>query len=171
VTNSQVTGPGRASPVPVATLLYVPHPIRRRVPGGCDFRFFTASIGLRRAFSGSAPSVPTLTGGLLTTLQVCPSCCGPHSCSPKRALDTGLRPRPFPTRAASLLPGHQSATRTGLTPVSDDEHEQRHHPAKSRGHLPVPLGAQIAKLSELRQIIRTVTALGAPPSARTAAWP
>ena len=50
--------------------LYVPRPIRRRVLGGCDFRFFTASIGLHREFSGSAPSVPTLTGRLLTTLQV-----------------------------------------------------------------------------------------------------
>jgi len=55
---------------------------------------------------------------------------------PQRALDTGLRPGPFPTRAASLLPGLLTATRTGLTPASDDEHEQRKHPAKSRGHLP-----------------------------------
>src|SRR5664280_96160 len=55
---------------------------------------------------------------------------------PQRALDTGLRPGPFPTRAASLLPGLLKATRTGLTPASDDEHEQRKHPAKSRGHLP-----------------------------------
>src|SRR5664280_3408591 len=54
---------------------------------------------------------------------------------PQRALDTGLRPGPFPTRAASLLPGLLTATRTGLTPASDDEHEQRKHPAKSRGHL------------------------------------
>jgi len=55
---------------------------------------------------------------------------------PQRALDTGLRPGPFPTRAASLLPGLLTATRTGLTPASDDEHEHRNHPAKSRGHLP-----------------------------------
>src|SRR3954452_21906203 len=37
------------------------------------------------------------------------------------AFDTGLRPRPFPDEAASLLPGPLSVTRTGLTPASDDE--------------------------------------------------
>ena len=36
-------------------------------------------------------------------------------------LDAGLRPRPFPDEAASLLPGLLAATRTGLTPASDDE--------------------------------------------------
>src|SRR6478735_3073407 len=53
---------------------------------------------------------------------------------PQRAFDTGLRPGPFPTRAASLLPGLLTATRTGLTPASDDEREQQITP--SRGHLP-----------------------------------
>src|SRR3954449_7130319 len=38
-----------------------------------------------------------------------------------RAFDTGLRPDPFPDRAASLLPGLLAATRTGLPPASDDE--------------------------------------------------
>ncbi len=37
------------------------------------------------------------------------------------AFDTGLRPRPFPDEAASLLPGPLAATRTGLTPASDNE--------------------------------------------------
>src|SRR6478752_1755150 len=37
------------------------------------------------------------------------------------AFDTRLRPRPFPDEAASLLPGPLAATRTGLTPASDDE--------------------------------------------------
>jgi hypothetical protein len=46
---------------------------------------------------------------------------GPLSRSPKGALDAGLRPDPFPDRAASLLPGLLAATRTGLTPASDDE--------------------------------------------------
>jgi hypothetical protein len=40
---------------------------------------------------------------------------------PQRALDAGLRPDPFPDRAASLLPGLLAATRTGLTPAGDDE--------------------------------------------------
>src|SRR5215210_2803310 len=38
-----------------------------------------------------------------------------------RAFDAGLRPGPFPGRAASLLPGLLAATRTGLTPAGDDE--------------------------------------------------
>ena len=38
-----------------------------------------------------------------------------------RAFDAGLRPGPFPDRAASLLPGLLAATRTGLTPAGDDE--------------------------------------------------
>src|ERR1019366_916660 len=44
-----------------------------------------------------------------------------------RAADAGLRPDPFPDRAANLLPGLLAATRTGLTPASDDEHEQAGH--------------------------------------------
>ena len=41
--------------------------------------------------------------------------------SPNGAFDAGLRPDPFPDPAASLLPGLLTATRTGLTPASDDE--------------------------------------------------
>jgi len=48
-------------------------------------------------------------------------CYGPLGRSPKRAFDAGLRPDPFPDRAASLLPGLLAATRTGLTPAGDDE--------------------------------------------------
>ena len=40
---------------------------------------------------------------------------------PYRASDAGLRPRPFPGEAASLLPGLLAATRAGLAPASDDE--------------------------------------------------
>jgi hypothetical protein len=35
--------------------------------------------------------------------------------------DAGLRPGPFPDRAASLLPGLLATTRTGLSPAGDDE--------------------------------------------------
>jgi len=38
-----------------------------------------------------------------------------------RAFDAGLRPRPFPDEAASLLPGFLATTRTGLPPAGDDE--------------------------------------------------
>src|SRR5215204_5972555 len=40
---------------------------------------------------------------------------------PKGAFDAGLRPDPFPDRAASLLPGLLAATRTGLPPAGNDE--------------------------------------------------
>jgi len=40
---------------------------------------------------------------------------------PSRAPDAGLRPGPFPDRAASLLPGPLAVTRTGLAPAGDDE--------------------------------------------------
>src|SRR6266498_2850734 len=66
------------------------------------------------------------------------SCCGPLSCSPRRAFDAGLRPGPSPDRAASLLPGLLAATRTGLTPAGDDERV-------GSGHLTAPpptLGAR-----------------------------
>src|SRR4051812_11359585 len=39
---------------------------------------------------------------------------------PNGAFDAGLRPGPFPDRAASLLPGLLAVTRTGLTPAGDD---------------------------------------------------
>jgi hypothetical protein len=35
--------------------------------------------------------------------------------------DAGLRPGPFPGRAASLLPGFLATTRTGLSPAGDAE--------------------------------------------------
>ena len=46
---------------------------------------------------------------------------GPLSRSPNRAFDAGLRPGPLPDRAASLLPGLLTATRTGPSPAGDDE--------------------------------------------------
>jgi hypothetical protein len=51
-----------------------------------------------------------------------------------RASDAGLRRRAFPPDAASLLPGLLAATRTGLTPASDDEltNIKTHHSVTSR---------------------------------------
>jgi len=43
------------------------------------------------------------------------------------AFDAGLRRRTFPSDAASLLPGHLAATRTGLTPAGDDELTTKDH--------------------------------------------
>src|SRR5436305_11011592 len=55
-----------------------------------------------------------------------------------RASDAGLRPGPFPGRAASPLPGLLAATRTGLPPAGDDEltNTKKHHGTTSRCHLP-----------------------------------
>ena len=57
---------------------------------------------------------------------------------PTGAFDAGLRPGPFPGRAASLLPGLLAATRTGLPPAGDDEltNTKIHHGTTSRCHLP-----------------------------------
>jgi hypothetical protein len=52
------------------------------------------------------------------------SCYGPLGCSPSRAFDTGLRHRELPLDAASLLQGRLAATPAGLTPASNDEHDQ-----------------------------------------------
>jgi len=66
--------------------------------------------------------IPTKKVGYLNDAAGFASCYGPHPRSPfYRAFDTGLRRRTFPSDAASLLPGLLAATRTGLTPASDDE--------------------------------------------------
>ena len=60
-------------------------------------------------------------GGTLTARQASLDAADRSVAPPKRAFDAGLRPDPFPDRAASLLPGLLAATRTGLTPAGDDE--------------------------------------------------
>jgi hypothetical protein len=70
---------------------------------------------------GSALPRPPATGRLSNDAAGFASCYGPHRRSPCRASDAGLRPGPFPGRAASLLPGLLAATRTGLPPAGDDE--------------------------------------------------
>jgi hypothetical protein len=60
-------------------------------------------------------------GGPLTTRQASPNAADRQVAPPNGAFDTGLRPDPFPDRAASLLPSLLAATRTGLTPAGDDE--------------------------------------------------
>ena len=105
--------------------LYVPRPIRRRVLDGCDFRFFTASIGLRRAFSGSAPSVPTLTGRLLTALQASLHAADRPVAHPPRGLNTPLRRRPLDRRRELryrgpwCLPGPDFHRQAALSLASD----------------------------------------------------
>src|SRR3954469_24567156 len=67
------------------------------------------------------PLLPPSRAGPLTTLQTSRDAADRPVAPPCRAFDTGLRPGPFPDRAASLLPGLLAATRTGLPPASDDE--------------------------------------------------
>src|SRR4029450_1724976 len=67
------------------------------------------------------PLTPPATGGRINDAAGFASRYGPLSRSPNRAFDAGLRPGPSPDQAASLLPGLLAATRTGLTPASDDE--------------------------------------------------
>ena len=73
------------------------------------------------------PLLPPSRAGPLTTLQASLDAADRPVAPPHRAFDTGLRPGPFPDRAASLLPGLLAATRAGLTPASDNEHDQRDH--------------------------------------------
>ena len=81
-------------------------------------RFHGLGLGFR---DGSALPCPAPTDGLSNEAAGFASCYGPHRRSPYRASDAGLRPGPFPGRAASLLPGLLAATRTGLPPAGDGE--------------------------------------------------
>jgi hypothetical protein len=60
-------------------------------------------------------------GGPLTTRQASLDAADRQVAPFKEASDAGLRPDPFPDRAASLLAGLLTATRAGLTPAGDDE--------------------------------------------------
>ena len=71
--------------------------------------------------SGARHSLHPAQAGPLTTPQASLDATDRSVAPPYRAFDAGLRPDPFPDRAASLLPGLLAATRTGLTPASDDE--------------------------------------------------
>jgi hypothetical protein len=72
--------------------------------------------------SGARHSLcPPLRAGPLTTPQASRYATDRIVAPPYRAFDAGLRPGPFPDRAASLLPGLLAATRTGLPPAGDDE--------------------------------------------------
>jgi hypothetical protein len=117
---------------------YVPRPIRRGVPHGCASRLFAASMAFA-LISGARHSLsPPLRARPLTTPQASRHATDRIVAPPCRAFDAGLRPGPFPDRAASLLPGLLAATRTGLPPAGDDEltNSKIHHGVTSRCHLP-----------------------------------
>src|SRR5215207_50499 len=123
----QAVGPGRASPVPAVTSCTFRAPYAEESLTAANqalHRFH----GLHPDFGGSALPTPTLTGGPLTTPQASHHATDRSVAPPTRAFDTGLRPDPFPNRAASLLPGLLAVTRTGLTPASNDELPTISHP-------------------------------------------
>jgi hypothetical protein len=64
-----------------------------------------------------------------------------------QASDAGLRPDPFPDRAASLLPGLLAATRTGLTPAGDDELMLDHDL-----HIDLQLWAHLQEVAKLKLV-------------------
>ena len=102
--------------------LHVPRPLRRGIRHGCTFRIFTASMAFALLLRARHPLVPAIRRGRLTTRQASLHVTDHTVARPRTgALDAGLRPRPFPDDTASLLPGLLTATRTGLTPASDDE--------------------------------------------------
>jgi hypothetical protein len=165
----QAAGPGRASPVPAATL----DTFRAPYAG----ESFTAAIqvlhrfhGPHPEFGGSALPAPALTGGPLTTPQASRHATDRIVAPPYRALDAGLRPGPFPGQAASLLPGLLAATRTGLPPAGDDEltNTKIHHGLTSRCHLPLCWAHELTGLAvmilahavaELHTLLATARAL------------
>jgi hypothetical protein len=132
----QVTGLGRNSPVPAATIdtfraPYAGSPSRLHARICTASMAFTLISGARHSLSPPEDETSNGAAGFA-------SCYGPHRRSPCRALDAGLRAGPFPDRAASLLPGLLAATRTGLPPAGDDEltNTKIHHGTTSRCHLP-----------------------------------
>ena len=120
-TNRSAASPGRGGPP------QFPSPPSRRstphTPGGSSglqSRIYTPSM----AFAVNAAARLLLTpriGGPLTTRQASLDAADRRFAPSNEASDAGLRPNPFPDRAASLLPGLLTATRTGLTPAGNDE--------------------------------------------------
>ncbi len=80
-----------------------------------------------------------------------------------RAFDAGLRPDPFPDRAASLLPGPLAVTRTGLTPASDDELTTRRSATQNHSLSSCPAGrTEGRELARSRRSTVGHGAIGAP---------
>ncbi len=137
-TSTRIVPSGRRHSPPSLSMRSAPHtpgnPSRLRFQALHRFR------GLHPGFGGSALPAPALADRTSNDAAGFASCYGPHRCSPYyRAFDAGLRPRPFPGEAASLLPGLLAATRTGLTPASNDEltNTKINRGLTSRSHLPL----------------------------------
>ena len=107
-------------------------------------RLYTASMAFTLITGARHSLAPPARAGTVTTPQASRHATDRIVAPPCRALDAGLRPAPFPDRAASLLPGLLAATRTGLSPAGDDEltNTKEHHGTTSRCHL-LPYWAHI----------------------------
>jgi hypothetical protein len=98
-------------------LLIVPLPIPREVLGRCNPgssrrpSAFAVTHAARLLLGPLRAAITRRQDSLEVTDRI--------SCSPQRALDTGLRRRAFPPDAASLLPGVLTLTGTGLTPAGE----------------------------------------------------
>ena len=116
---------------------YVPRPIRRGVPHGCTPGSAPLPWPSPRIREARHSLRPPSRAGPLTTPQASRHATDRIVAPPYRAFDAGLRPGPFPDRAASLLPGLLAATRTGLPSAGDDEltNTKKHHGTTSRCHL------------------------------------
>lgn len=90
-------------------------------PSRLQSRSYTASMAFTLNPGARHSLCPTQQARPLTTPQASRHATDRSVAPPDRAFDAGLRPDPFPDRAASLLPGLLAATRTGLTPAGDDE--------------------------------------------------
>ena len=145
--NPQAAGPGRASPVPAATVdtfraPYAGESLTAALPGSSPLPWPSPrSKGL------GTPSSPPSRAGLLTTPQASRHATDRIVAPPYRAFDAGLRPGPFPDRAASLLPGLLAATRTGLSPAGDDELTNSKIRCYVTASPPVLLGARMIRVS------------------------
>jgi hypothetical protein len=114
--------PGRGGPPQ-----FPPPPSARSAPStpgsslGLHSRLFTPSMAFALRDRARHSLVPTSRRVTLTTGQASRDATDRAVAPPNGACDAGLRPGPFPDRAASLLPGSLATTRTGLTPAGDGE--------------------------------------------------
>jgi hypothetical protein len=105
---------------------FPPPPSERSEPhtpggsSGLQSRIFTPSTAFAVTTAARLLLFPP-AGGVLTTRQASLDASDRSVAPPNRAFDAALRPRAFPPEASSLLPGLPTATRTGPSPVSDDE--------------------------------------------------
>ncbi|MFQ5947072.1 MAG: hypothetical protein ACE5NC_12640, partial [Anaerolineae bacterium] len=121
---AQAAGPGRASPVP-AIPFHAFHALYAGEFLGAAVQDLHPFRGLCPEGRGSALPLSHPEAGTFTARQASLHAADRRVAPPIGALDAGLRPDPFPDRAASLLPGSLTITRTGLAPAGDGEHTKQ----------------------------------------------